>query len=266
MNALTLTDTDWQLAGEIARLEVEAADTEEMLTASKAAVARHLADIRERFAAEIAEVQAANDALVAFMAKRQERERVAQEAFKRWAGADPGAGPQFQHEPVKPNRNARRKAKKLYLAIALRCHPDKTEDPDLHAIYLAAQGALAADDVVALEQLLATAKEGARHGGSAYDARRARVRARRKALAARAAELQGELEALQRSQAYADWLACGRRLEEVGREQVDAEYRRAFAQQRDAFKARLAQLTAPQPAGWVTMFGGFEVVAMWLRH
>lgn len=245
-SALALTDTDWQLAAELARLALEAETAERALAQTNAAVAHYVADIHARFAAEIAEVESASLELQAFLAERQARE---QARTLKWRTCYAALGQRFHTEPPpqpsKPARNRKRAAKKLYQSIAMRCHPDRIEDPELHEIFIQAQAALAADDVPRLKALWDACKGGLRKGASAYDLRRARLRARRKALAARKAEIEAELAALQGSTAYVGMQAVADKVAEIGQDGADAMIRDGFAAQAGALRARLQQMRQP---------------------
>lgn len=247
MNALALTDYDWQIQAELRRLADDLDSEDSALTAARMALAVYERGIRERFAEELAAIEAIQAEVGAELAKQHQRQAAMQETLRRAQQQFHGQPEEPPAAPIKPARGRSRKAKKLYLAIALRCHPDKTDDPDLHELFRHAQDAERVCDVEVLQQILDDVKTRARFVRSASDRQKARLMAKRKALAAQLEATREQRQTLENSQLYRAMLDIQASRKARGDEVTDAEIRAGLQLTRTQFQARLDAMRRPPP-------------------
>ena len=241
IHALALNDYDALISLEVRILERDVAETEDEICVALREIAAHRAWMATTFADEIAAMQAAAIELQAL--KRKLQGDSPHESFT--------GGGEYQIDkpaPIKPNRSATREMKALYRSISQRCHPDKTDDPDLHALFEAAAVALAANDIDTLRMLKADLVA---RGGilrmTPHDLRLAKLKAKQRALQEAAARTIDQLDRIYRGM---DWQSvCQYR--EMSQQLTDpdlmAAIRQAFQVQRLEIEGQVLALKNPRP-------------------
>ena len=237
---LALTDSDWKLQRELAELDASLAKVQQSIADANARMQAHEVYMAEHFAREIAEAKALVAEFEALNLAKLLREQGGAQA----RGSEHQAGP-AQRAP-KPNRQAAGALKKLYLVIAVRCHPDKTNDPILHGLFHAAAAALASNDMGQMQAIYDALRDRPKATKlSAFDLRISRLKAK---LAQRRQELEAAFHA-------ANALANSAQIQHVEAvEQMKATaghaayiemQRQVFKLKNDEFRRRIRQLREP---------------------
>ena len=244
MNQITLTGSDWSLSFELAQAERERDQAAAEVAERIAVMAAHRDWMQAEFASEIAALKNAAERLQA-----ANRAKCGGEAQQEGAGGEHWDIPRPQ--PRRPNRSAERELKALYRTISQRCHPDKTEDVDLHSLFFAAAAALGANDVEAMRSVHAEMiGRGTARRLTPHDARMAKLKAK----------LREAKEAIDQARQQLEWILCSpdwhssqqfaEMTEKVGEEAATTMMRAAFLQKLMQIDAQIRAVTQLRPTQW----------------